>query len=122
MSELIYCATPSRLVHRLNDMIDLVTNQGDGPLHPFLALPYDRYEEGPVGRAVTMEFCLRLVNICDRFYMFGVSEGTMKEVVHAIGMKKPISLKFDGFDSDWKKFYNILGPKYGNPLDKLLNR
>ena len=121
MSDLIYCAMPSRLIHRMKDVMDYVTGQGLAPLHPFQALPYERFEGNPkVGRIKAMEYCLRLVTIADKFYMFGVSNGTLEEVVYAIKIKKPVVLQFKGFDLEWQKFYKELGSKYGNPLDKII--
>ncbi|PIN80614.1 hypothetical protein COV11_03725 [Candidatus Woesearchaeota archaeon CG10_big_fil_rev_8_21_14_0_10_30_7] len=123
MSKLIYCATPSRLVYKIDKIMDFVTNQGNAPLHPFQAFPYERYEGNPrVGRTKSMEWCLRLVDICDEFYMFGVSNGTLEEVAYAIKTIKPVTLQFDGFDLEWDKFYQEIGQKYGNPLYKLLNK
>ncbi len=122
MSKLIYCATPSRLVHKITEIMDFVTNQGLALLHPFQALPYERFEGNPgIGRAKSMEWCLRLVNVSDEFWMFGVSRGTLEEAVYAAGIAKPIRLKFDGFDSEWKKYYSVLGHKYNNLLDPILS-
>lgn len=53
--------------------------------------------------------------------MFGVSDGTLEEITHTIKNNKPVYLKFDGFDSEWGKFYKELGKKYDNPLEILLN-
>ncbi len=79
MSKLIYCAAPARIVHRLKDIMDFVTNQGNAPLHPFQAFPYERYEGNPrIGRTKSMEWCLRLIDISDEFCMFGVSNGTLE--------------------------------------------
>ena len=120
MSKLIYCATPSRIAHRMKDIMDFVTNQGYAPLHPFQAFPCERFEENPrIGRAKSMEWCLKLIDISDEFWMFGVSNGALEEVVHAKTII-PVSLKFDGFDPEWEKFYEELGPKYKNPIDYLL--
>ncbi len=119
MSKLIYCATPSRLVNKIDEIMDFVTNRGYAPLHPFQALPYDRFEgNSEIGRTKSMEWCLRLVDVSDEFWMFGVSIGTLDEVTHAIKIVKPVTLHFDGFDPKWEKFYKELGHKYGNPLDK----
>jgi len=123
MSKLIYCATPSRLVHRLDDIMDFVSNQGNAPLHPFQAFPYDRFEGNDnIGRAKSMKWCLRLVDISDEFYMFGVSNGTLEEVAYAIKTSKLIKLQFDGFDLEWEKYNQELGHKYGNPIGSILNR
>lgn len=122
MSKLIYCATPSRIVSRLKDIMDFVTNQGYAPLHPFQAFPYERFEGNPkIGRAKSMEFCARLIDISDEFWMFGVSNGTLEEVAYAIKISKPVILQLEAFDPEWKKFYKELGKKYGNSLDKLLS-
>ncbi len=116
-AKLIYCATPSRLTYKMHEIMDMVKREGNAPLHPFQALPYDAFEGNlRVGREKAMEFCLRLVDICDTFYLCGVSEGTLGELVYAQKAVKPVVLHPE-FDSDWKKFYKQLGEKYGNPLD-----
>lgn len=120
MTKLIYCAAPSRLVHKKDEIMDFVTKQGYGPLHPFQAYPYERFEGGPIGREKSMEFCLRLIDVCDEFWMFGVSNGTLEELVYSIKIGKPIKLHFNDFDDNWAKFYKEIGEKYGNPLDSLL--
>lgn len=121
MAKLIYCATPSRLSGKLNEVMDFVTNKGYAPLHPFQAFPYEKFEGNPrIGRLESMRFCLKLVSICDEFWMFGVSDGTLQEAVYAIRILKPIRLKLRDFDPGWEKFYADLRQKYGNPLDKFL--
>ena len=121
MTKLIYCATPSRLVNKINKIMDFVTNIGYAPLHPFQAFPYERFEGNErIGRLKSMEWCLRLVDVSDEFYMFGVSNGTLEEITHAMKTMKPINLWLDGFDPEWKEIYQELGHKYGNPLDKFL--
>ena len=123
MSKLIYCATPSRLIHMMADIMDYVTSNGDAPLHPFQAFPYERFEGNPhIGREKSMEWCLRLVEMSDEFCLFGVSIGTLEETVHAVKMEKQVSVCFDGFDPDWERFYAELGPVYGNPLDEILRK
>ena len=123
MSKLIYCATPSRLVNKIDEVMDFVTNQGYAPLHPFQALPYERFEGNPrIGRIKSMDWCLRLVDISDEFWMFGVSNGTLEEVAHAIKIVKSVKIFLDSFDTEWNKFYQELGNKYGRPLDEFLRR
>jgi len=103
--------------------MDVVTAEGYAPLHPFQALPYERFEgNSRVGRDKSMEFCMRLVDVSDELWMFGISSGTLMEAVHALDIKKPVEFKFEYFDPEWKKFYEELGPKYGNPLDGLLEQ
>ncbi len=75
---------------------------------------------GVVGRERTMEFCRRTIDICDEFWMFGVSRGTLEEVAHALGRGKKVKLFLDEFDPDWRRYYSESGPNYGNPLDDIL--
>ena len=104
----------------MKDIMNFVTNQDYAPLHPFQAFPYERFEGNPkIGRTKSMEWCLKLIDISDEFWMFGVSNGTLEEVEHAKTII-PVKLKFGGFDPEWEKFYKNLGEKYGNPLDDLI--
>jgi len=120
MSKLIFCATPARLNGKKKEIMDFVTSQGYGPFHPFQALEFERFEGGPIGREKTMEFCKRMIDACDEFWVFGISDGTLRELVYVMEQNgMPIKLFLDKFDPDWKKYYKQLGPKYGNPLDKL---
>ena len=82
--KLVYCATPSRISNKRKEIMDFVTKQGHGPLHPFQAFEYERFEGGPVGREKSMEFCRRAVKICDEYWLFGISHGTLEELVHAL--------------------------------------
>jgi len=124
MSKLIYCATPGRLTQYKETIMDFVTSQGLAPFHPFQGFPFERFEGNPrVGRIKSMEYCLRAVNMCDEFWMFGVSPGTLQEVVEAIRIGKPIQLHFQDWnpgDTGWKKYYDELSPGYNNPIDGLL--
>lgn len=124
MSKLIYCATPGRLAQYREIIMDFVTNKGFAPFHPFQSFPFERYEGNQrVGRTKSMEYCLRAVNMCDEFWMFGISQGTLQEVVEAIKTGKPIHLHFQDWtpgDIEWKKYYTELGHKYNNPIDNLL--
>ncbi len=50
-AKLIYCATPSRLTYKMHEIMDFVKKEGNAPLHPFQAFPYDAFEGNPrVGR------------------------------------------------------------------------
>ncbi len=103
--KLIYCATPSRLADKTSAIMDYVTAQGFGPFHPFQAFDIARFENGPVGRELTLAFCCRAIEICDEFWLFGISEGTLRELEFANshtrnGMRKPIHFLLD-FDPDW---------------------
>ncbi len=122
MSELVYCATPSRMAGQTEKIIDFVVKEGYAPLHPIQALPYEAFEGNPnVGRKKTMEYCQRLIDISDRFWMFGVSEGTMDDLSYARGLEKklPVRLVFDGFDVAWEEFYKNLRSLYNNHIDSV---
>lgn len=125
MSRLIYCATPSRLSQHKEVIMDFVTNKGLAPFHPFQGFPFERYEGNQkVGREKSMEYCLRAVNMCDEFWMFGISNGTLQELVEAIRIGKPIQLHFQEWtpgDIEWKVHYDKLSTQYHNPLVNLIN-
>jgi len=111
--ELIYCATPSRFKERQEEIINFVNNQTPyAPFHPFKAFPWELFEGNPkVGRENAMDYCIRSVKLCDRFGLFGISEGTVtKELPIALGENKPIDL-FLEFDPDWKIYYAKLLPQ-----------
>ena len=116
MSKLIYCATPARLNAKKKEIMDFVTKQGHGPFHPFQAFEFERFEGGVPGREKTLEFCERAVEMCDEFWLFGISNGTLRELVHAQKIKKPVKIFIDDFDSEWKQNYETLEEQYENPL------
>ncbi len=120
MVKLVYCATPARLASRIKDIMDSVTSEGNAPLHPFQALPYERFEGNPVvGRKNAMLYRMRLIDISDEFRMFGISKGVLDELSHARTLVIPVTLKLD-FDPDWRKHYDELAGRYGRPLDGFL--
>lgn len=122
MTELVYCATPSRLVNKTEEIMDFVQAQGYAPFHPFVAFPYERFEGGSVGRERTIEICKRTIQICEKFWLFGVSEGTLDELVEAMKKGKPIRQFLEQFDPEWKEYYSRLGARYGNPLEEIPKR
>jgi len=119
---LVYCATPARLSAKKKEIMDFVTRQGLGPFHPFQAFELERFEAGPVGRQKTMEFCCRAIDICDEFWMFGISPGTLTELCHTLEKNpaKPIRLFLDEFDPEWREEYAKLKDGFGDPLSKLV--
>ena len=116
MTKLVYCATPSRLSERKEEFMDFATKNNYAPFHPFQAFEYERFEGGPIGREKTMEYCLRAVEICDEFWLFGISEGTLTELDHALEKGNPSILLYERFDPAWKENYKQLSSKFGNPL------
>ena len=111
MKFLIYCATPSRLLDKTEEIMDFVTKEGNAPFHPFVAFPFERYENGPIGREKTMEFCQRAVGICDKVYMFGISEGVLDDAKEGMLLGKPVESYVKIFDADWEKYYDSLVSK-----------
>lgn len=97
--------------------MNFVVKKGHAPLHPFQAFPYELYEGGRVGRKKTMKFCRRLIDIADEFWLFGISEGTLEDLLYALKKKKLVKLHLE-FDPEWKKYYTRLGRKYKHPLEK----
>lgn len=123
---LVYCATPSRMASKKQEIMDFVTKRGCGPFHPFQAFEYERFEGGPIGRKKTMEFCCRAVGICDEFWLFGVSGGTLTELCYVLKRNlrrkkpKPIRLFLDKFDKDWQTEYEKLRKEFSDPLNKVI--
>ena len=110
--ELIYCATPSRFKERMDEVMDFVNKKTPyAPFHPFKAFPWDLFEGNPkVGRENAMEYCIRSVKLCDRFGLFGISQGTViQELPIALKENKPIDL-FLEFDPEWRNFYEKFLP------------
>lgn len=102
VSLLVYAACPSRLAHKSNAILKFVANHGHAPLHPFQAFPYDLFEGGKPGRERTLEWCCRLIDICDELWLFGISDGTLFEVNYFIarGRKSHFRDFSDVFDSN----------------------
>lgn len=120
MSQLIYCATPSRIAHNRQQIMDFVTQQGYAPLHPFQAFPYERFEGDPViGRQRSMEWCLRLVDISDQLWVFGISRGTLQELTHALTIGKPFRSFFREFDPTFSEHVEQFRAIYRGALEQL---
>lgn len=123
---LIYCATPARMADKRREIMDFVTRQGLGPLHPFQVFEYERFEGGPIGRSKTMEFCCRAIKICEEFWLFGISKGTLSELCYVLKLNslrkkpKPIRLFLDGFDKDWRTEYEKLKDEFNDPLSRII--
>ena len=113
MSKLIYCATPSRIVHKKNEIMRFVQEQGHAPFHPFQAFPFNFFENhGSIGREKSMEFCFRAVAMCDEFWIFGISHGTLQELQVAQKYNKPVRLFFHDFDEDWEQIFTSIKHEY----------
>jgi len=51
---------------------------------------------------------LRTIEISDEVWLFGISEGTLKESNHAFKVWRTIKTQLQ-YDPEWKEFYNKLG-------------
>ncbi len=111
MVNLIYCATPSRLNGETKRIMDYVSSAHHAPFHPLQAFEYQRFEGGVAGREKTLEFCCRAIDMCDEFWLFGISSGTMYELEYVLQWEtqksrysKPIRLLHEIFDPEWQQF------------------
>lgn len=106
--KLVYCATPSRLKERAQEISEFVSKKGLAPFHPFIAYPYNQYEENPnIGRELSMHYCGESVRLCNQFWLFGFSDGTtMQELPVAVENNKRIAFVSD-FDPEWEKHKGI---------------
>ena len=118
--ELLYCATPSKIAHKTKKIIEEVSKKGYAPFHPFQAFPYEYFEGNPnIGRDKAMEYCLRGVEMCDIFGLFGISKGTsLIELPYALELKKPIIICKE-FDEKWEEYLKELTTKTNN-LNKII--
>lgn len=91
-------------------------------MHRFQAFPYKKFEGNPnIGRKKTIEWCLRQVEMCDEFWLFGISEGALTELDHAIKIEKPVKI-FIEFDKRWKEFYNKIVLEQRRKIDEIMAR
>ena len=119
MSELVYCAIPSRLRHLVTEVNDYVSVRGHGPLNPFQAFEYERFEGGAPGRVLTLLWTRRLVSIADQVWLFGVSEGALRDACIGILLQKRV-LAVRGFDPNWDTYWSALAPSFGTLLPQEL--
>ena len=120
--EIVYCATPSRMRDKVEEILDFVQGKGLYPFHVFLAFPHQRFEDNPaVGREKAMKICLRTIDFCDRFWLFGISEGTtLIELEYVLvnnlylpgNCRKPIEFYFQLFDPRWEEMLKELEEEY----------
>jgi len=116
--KIVYASMPSRMAHRTGEICKFISDKGYLSYHPFQAMPYELYEGHPkVGRRKTMQVCLKEIRDKDEFWLFGVSEGTLEELVYAQSQGKPIQYHFKEFDNEWEQFYDKLSNKFGDPLN-----
>ena len=115
--ELLYCSTPSRLKEKTEAILEFVNKKTPyAPFHPFVAFPYELFEGNQkIGRNNTMDYCIRAIDICSRFALFGISKGTsIDELPHALKLNKPIDIFLEEFDPNWRDYYLELQKNHPN--------
>ncbi len=122
---LVYASCPSRLSSKKEEIMKFVASFGKGCLHPFNALPYEYFEGGVIGREKSLDLCCRLIDVCDEFWLFGISEGTLLETEYffqknlQLSKPIPICVYIKEFDHEWQKYCSIYQDKFGPTLDQL---
>lgn len=91
---------------------EFVRDSRRSPFYPHDAFPREYFEEGLAGRSGTIAFCCRAVEMCDEFWVFGISEEVIVQLGHALRCAKPVSLLYGHkqFDGDWRKHRHLLKP------------
>ena len=119
--KLIFCSQPSRMKNKVKEIMDFVTKKNLAPLNLIHAFEFERFENGPIGREKTLEFCLRMIDTVDEFWIFGISEGVMVELDYFLKNRKgrPIKLFMDQFDPEWKAYYEQFKPRFGDLLSQI---
>jgi hypothetical protein len=115
---LVYAATASRLGAQTEEIMLCISNQGLAGLHPFNALPYRHFEGGAVGRQQTLEYCLRLIDISDEFWLFGISEGTLLELKHFVSSRADAAERFRDLTGIFDREAHIYRQSLGSIFSK----
>jgi hypothetical protein len=121
----VYGSTPSRLASKTDEIMKFVASLGKACLHPFMALPYEYYEGGCVGRDKTICVCCKLVEVCDQFAIFGISEGTLIELEYHLDLNSRLKMPqallvfIKEFDPEWQKYHAIFREKYPRAIQAL---
>jgi len=104
-------------------IMEFVISQGKAPLHPFNALPIEYFETDTINRIDTLTLCCKLVDACDEFWLFGISEGTLTEAEYFFkthtSSTKPLQIWIDRFDADCTKYAEQYRTRFKETLGKL---
>ena len=65
MKKIVYAATPFQLADLTNRICDFIESQNCIPLHPFNALPLERYNYDRYSKNEIYTVCFRLIDISD---------------------------------------------------------
>ena len=112
----MYCAMPTRMRERTKEIEQFAWNQGFVPIMPFNLGPYEYTEGNPrFGRERALALTKGVQLLCGEVGVFGISEGVLGEVKHALAHGQPLRF-YRQFDPHWVEFYNKLSDSYGDPL------
>jgi len=117
---LMYCAMPTRMQARREQVRKAAWDAGYVPVIPFDLGPYKHFEgNADFGRKRALEVMLKLQScVCQSTGIFGISPGVMGELENALNISQPVRV-FHGFDPDWEEEYEKLKGTYGDLLARL---
>lgn len=123
MRKIVYAATPFRLAHRTDHICDFIESQNCIPLHPFNALPLERYNYDRYSKKEIYKICFKLVDISDELWIFGLGSGSLKEWQRAKERGKHRRVALAYFDLQWKEYAKKEKYKrlYGEALTEVLS-
>lgn len=101
MSKIIYAATPFRMQNLADKICDFIEEKGNFPLHPLLAMPYERYNYDRYSRDDIYRICFGLIDLSDELWIFGIGGGSFKEWIYAKEKGKPLKSFVKIFDPKW---------------------
>jgi hypothetical protein len=123
---LVYLACPTRIgikADRRAAMVKYAAEHGKAPMHPHAALPSEVYEFGIISRADTMQVCYRIIDMCDEFWVCGISEGVLAELRHFYqtgqDSSKPVVVLVDQFDPQWREYTAKMLAEHADIFEKL---
>ena len=125
MVSLIYCSIPSRLVLAdatiLSKINNYVIDRGELPLNPYMIFPPNIHNHPKINleKELALNYYSRFVDSCERLWLFGISDGTLRESSRVKKQGKAIGLHLE-FDLEWKKYYSQLKGHYSDHLDDLI--
>lgn len=121
MRDIIYAATPIRLQHLTEEICDFIEQSNYIPLHPFFALPYQRYNYDRFTKDEIYHTCFRLIDSCDQLWIFGINSGSLREYQYATSKNMPVQSLIKKLDPNWeeqskKTKYNLFGDLIKNVI------
>jgi len=89
--QLVYCVASSRPTDNAESIMRFVSEKGYAPFNQFQAIPSKFFEQNKqIDRDISIKYYLKTIKICDKFWLFGISKETKREIGSAKKLKKPI--------------------------------